>query len=100
MSETNNKGETPKKSSKKKWIFLGLGLAVTGVLSYFGFEYWKKHKQKSKDGENNVPEVKAEKPSNTTSKPKQAPKQKAGPKGNGKPNGNSAKKNPVEQTTP
>ena len=100
MSETNNTGATPKKSSKKKLIFLGLGLAVTGVLSYFGFEYWKKHKQKSTDSENNVPEVKAEKPSKSPGKPKSAPKQKPFPKGTAKTNDNTVKKDPAEQAPP
>lgn len=35
----------PKKSSTAKWALLGLGVAATGALSYFGFQYWKKHKQ-------------------------------------------------------
>lgn len=33
-----------RKSGEKKWIFLSLGLAATGALSYFGWQYWKKHK--------------------------------------------------------
>lgn len=34
-----------KKAGGKKWMLLGLGVAATGALSYFGFQYWKKHKQ-------------------------------------------------------
>ena len=48
MAIVNRIGSAPKKN-KKRWIFLGLGLAATSALSFFGFQYWKKHKQKSEE---------------------------------------------------
>lgn len=39
--------EDKKKSSNKKWIFLSLGLAAAGTLSYFGWQYFKTNKQSS-----------------------------------------------------
>ena len=46
MAIINRIGIAPKKN-KKRWIFLGLGLAATSALSFFGFQYWKKHKQQA-----------------------------------------------------
>lgn len=45
---------------KRKWLFLGLGILTAG-LSLFGYNYWKKNKQKS-SSDNKSPEFKAEKP--------------------------------------
>lgn len=39
----------PKKSEAATWALIGLGVAATGALSYFGFQYWKKHKQSNTD---------------------------------------------------
>ncbi len=52
--ETKKPPTEPKKSSGKKWLLLGLSVAATGALSYFGFQYWKKHK---KTTETNSPDV-------------------------------------------
>lgn len=48
------------KSSGKKWLLLGLSVAATGALSYFGFQYWKKHKQGDEEGNNDMPDTKEE----------------------------------------
>src|SRR5690349_9488312 len=50
MKRKSNKG-TASKSKKKKLIFLSVGLAATGVLSWFGWQYYK-----AKSQETNVPE--------------------------------------------
>ena len=92
----NNKGATPKKNKAKKWILLSLGLAATGILSYFGFEYWKKHKQKSANTEDNAPEFKAENPT-TPTKPSAKPKAKPTPKTSAKTTNNSSNKNADKQ---
>lgn len=70
MKTTNKKtsSQAPKKSNKKKWFFLGLGLVATGVLSYFGVQYYKKNKQENSVN-NDAPEI-------NTGKPKTAPKSK------------------------
>ena len=49
-----------KKGSGKKWLLLGLSVAATGALSYFGFQYWKKHKQGEDEGNNNMPDTNEE----------------------------------------
>ena len=43
--------EKEKPNKKKKFLLVGLGVAVTGLLSYFGWEYYQK---KKKDKENNA----------------------------------------------
>jgi hypothetical protein len=40
-----------KRPAKKRWLLISLGLAATSALSYFGFQYWKKHKQTSTSDE-------------------------------------------------
>ncbi|MBI2968897.1 MAG: hypothetical protein HYY40_13940 [Bacteroidetes bacterium] len=44
---------------KKKYLLIGLGVAATGLLSYFGWEYYQKRKKKKEDEEedssSNVP---------------------------------------------
>lgn len=41
-----------KKSNKKKIILIGLGVAATGLLSYFGWEYYKKRRdEKEEEGD-------------------------------------------------
>lgn len=67
-----------KKSSAAKWALLGLGVAATGALSYFGFQYWKKHKQsntETPDTDNDNSGESAPPPPNY-----QAPKQPSQPK--------------------
>lgn len=49
-----------KKGSGKKWLLLGLSVAATGALSYFGFQYWKKHKQGEDESNNEMPDTKEE----------------------------------------
>ncbi|MBX3164684.1 MAG: peptidoglycan-binding protein [Bacteroidetes bacterium] len=68
-----NISNTTKKGKGKKWLFIGLGIAGTGVLSYFGWQYWKKKKAQAADNDNyaNTPDVSAKTVSaNTAAKPK------------------------------
>lgn len=69
-NKNNTGGQTPKKSSKKKWLFIGLGVAATGALSYFGWQYWKKKKEERTDAETDSPDFPAEKTSAYSPKPK------------------------------
>ncbi|TRU49814.1 MAG: hypothetical protein EWV91_07015 [Microcystis aeruginosa Ma_QC_Ca_00000000_S207] len=41
--------QTQQLTSKKKTILIGMGLALTTVLGYFGWQYWKKRKIQQKD---------------------------------------------------
>ncbi|MCA6437386.1 MAG: hypothetical protein IM600_03645 [Bacteroidetes bacterium] len=62
-NKTKDKQTKPaeaKKGSGKKWLLLGLSVAATGALSYFGFQYWKKHKQGEDEGNNNMPDTNEE----------------------------------------
>ena len=80
-NSTRKKSTEPvKKSNKKKWFFLSLGLVATGVLTFFGIKYYKKHKEENLVN-NETPEFKTTNASNSApkSKPKAAPK-KATPK--------------------
>lgn len=43
-----------KKGSGNNWLLLGFGVAATGALSYFGFQYWKKHKKSNEDNSSNT----------------------------------------------
>ncbi|MBI4929289.1 MAG: hypothetical protein HY841_00885 [Bacteroidetes bacterium] len=43
-----DKNETGK---KKKILLIGLGVAATGILGYFGWDYYRKRKKKKEDGE-------------------------------------------------
>src|SRR5204862_283247 len=63
------------KSSPKKWLFIGLGVAATGALSYFGWQYWKKHKSQSEeDTSSDAPDFSpVSTPSYTPPKPKSNP---------------------------
>lgn len=65
-------GQTPKKSNPKKWLFIGLGVAATGALSYFGWQYWKKNKSQSEDNEEDAPEFQSDNSASYTPKPKPA----------------------------
>src|SRR6476620_3704408 len=78
MAIVNRIGTAPKKN-KKRWIFLGLGLAATSALSFFGFQYWKKHKQKSEaDTGSGTSQIFP--PEKKTSKPKVNKAKKTAPK--------------------
>ena len=60
-----------KKGSGKNWLLLGISVAATGALSYFGFQYWKKHKQTTDPSSNTIPDTKEEQqPSAYTPPPK------------------------------
>jgi hypothetical protein len=75
-NKTKDKQTNPseaKKGSGKKWLLLGLSVAATGALSYFGFQYWKKHKQGDEEGNNDMPDTKEETQS-TYVPPKTKPK--------------------------
>lgn len=74
-TNTNRAFQVPKKSSKKKWFFLGLGLVSTGILSFFGYQYWKKHKKTSAAQDQKAPDFKAPQ-SKPATKPKTKPKAK------------------------
>jgi len=45
---------TAEKSNRKKWLYIGFGVAVTGTLSYFGWRYWKKKKVQSEESNEEV----------------------------------------------
>lgn len=66
--------QTPKKYNKKKWFFLGLGLVSTGILSFFGYQYWKKHKKTSVSQQKTAPDFKVPDSATATAKPKTPPK--------------------------
>lgn len=64
-------GQAPKKGNPKKWLFIGLGVAATGALSYFGWQYWKNHKgQSEEDAGGDVPDVSSDNSASYTPKPK------------------------------
>jgi hypothetical protein len=65
----------PAKENKKGWFLLGFGALATGILSYFGFQYWKKNKTESSD--TNVPDFKTAPIKKSVTKPVSKPKQKA-----------------------
>ncbi|MDP3558101.1 MAG: hypothetical protein Q8T03_12080 [Bacteroidota bacterium] len=65
----NTQTTNVKKGGGKKLLFLGLGLLTTGVLSFFGYRYWKSNKKQTEKPESNAPNFKAEKPK-TSVKPK------------------------------
>lgn len=65
--------QTPKKNNTKKWLFISLGVAATGALSYFGWQYWKNHNsQDSNDAGNDAPDF-HDSPASYTPKPKAQP---------------------------
>lgn len=41
--------EEQAKNKKKKFILIGLGMAATGVLGFFGWQYWKNRKKKKEE---------------------------------------------------
>lgn len=65
--------ESNPNNGKKKGLLVGLGLFTAGILSFFGYQYWKSNKKKGDVTDNKSPEFKAEKPKaskTNTSKPK------------------------------
>jgi hypothetical protein len=74
--------ETNPANKGKKRLLIGLGLLATGVLSFFGYQYWNTNKKKSETPERST-DFKADKP-----KPKVKPTQGKG------------KKPPVKKPTP
>ena len=56
IKDKQTKPSDTKKLGGKKWLLLGLSVAATGALSYFGFQYWKKNKQSSEDTNTDIPE--------------------------------------------
>lgn len=67
---TKERTTETKKGSGKNWLIVGLGVAATSALSYFGFQYWKKHKQTTVPSSNDVPDTKEEQQSSYTPPPK------------------------------
>lgn len=66
--------QNTKKSGTKKWLFIGLGVAATGALSYFGWQYWKKNKSQSEeDAGGDAPDFPSDNASTYIPKPKSAP---------------------------
>ena len=57
-------------SKKKKFLLIGLGVAATGLLSYFGWEYYQKKKQEKEDNSDDSS-------SDTSSDTKMLPPQKS-----------------------
>lgn len=49
MEESNSNNGN--KSSKKKFLLIGLGVAATGILSYFGWEYYQKKKNEKENSD-------------------------------------------------
>lgn len=43
------------KSKKKKLLLIGLGVAATGILGYFGWEYYQKRKRKKEEEQDDTP---------------------------------------------
>lgn len=80
-AKTKQSGQE-KKGGKRKLLFWGLGTVATGILSYFGFQYWQKNHVAGENGNNDAPE---KAPVKTTKKDTAAPSQKP------KPNSNQAK---------
>src|SRR4051812_23078292 len=72
---------TQKRPAKKRWLLIGLGLAATSALSYFGFQYWKKHKQTSTTDETATipPYSPVKKTTSKTTKTKVKPKATVNP---------------------
>lgn len=50
--------EKAKPNKKKKFLLIGLGVAATGLLSYFGWDFYQKRKQKKEEtADENTPET-------------------------------------------
>lgn len=59
QNKDSKAGITAKKSKGKKIMLIGFGLAGAGILSYFGWQYWKKHKAESDGSEGDAPDFSA-----------------------------------------
>jgi hypothetical protein len=70
--------ETNTANKGKKRLLIGLGLLATGVLSFFGYQYWNSNKKKTEASESNS-DYKADKPK-PHPKPKVKPTQGKGKK--------------------
>jgi hypothetical protein len=78
--------EVNQNKSRKKGLFIGLGLFAAGMLSFFGYQYWKSHKKTNDVPQNDAPDFTAEKPKKTkppVSKTKKASAKKHGTKPSG-----------------
>lgn len=64
----NSQNDKPKKSVKKKIFLFGLVSLAAGLVSYFGFQFWKKNRQENTETEKAPDPIKQS----------QAPKQKTG----------------------
>lgn len=60
MKDKEAKPNNAQKGSGKKWLLLGLSVAATGALSYFGYQYWQKHQQANGSNTNDMPDTKEE----------------------------------------
>ncbi|MCC7303074.1 MAG: hypothetical protein IT233_10575 [Bacteroidia bacterium] len=59
--------EKAKPNKKKKFLLIGLGVAATGLLSYFGWDYYQKRKRKREENaEDNAPETTLPPPQKST----------------------------------
>lgn len=62
--------EKEKPNKKKKFLLIGLGVAATGLLSYFGWDYYQKRKRNQEENaEDNAPETKLPVPQKSTFQP-------------------------------
>ncbi len=76
----NSKAATPAKSKTKKIMLIGFGLAGAGILSYFGWQYWKKHKTESDGSAEDAPDFSAKNEyAPPPPKPKSQPKTNTAP---------------------
>lgn len=66
----NNQNVQPNKSSKKKVFLIGLVTLAAGLVSYFGFQFWKKNKEENGNSDQAPEPVKQ---STVKPKPKTAP---------------------------
>ncbi|HPH21660.1 MAG TPA: hypothetical protein PLE32_22875, partial [Haliscomenobacter sp.] len=93
----NVQNDKPKKSVGKKIFLFGLVSLAAGLVSYFGFQFWKKNKEENGDAKNAPDPVKQSKsapnpnpgkqktkPGNSQSNPKPGTG-KAAPNGSGSP---------------
>ena len=87
--------ETAPTNKNKKRLLIGLGIFATGVLTFFGYNYWKGNKKQSETAQSNSPDFKVD-------KPKSQPKQQKPPQPKNKkpPVKKPAPKSPVNTIIP
>src|SRR3954471_13371467 len=68
------KQKAGKRTSRRKWIFLGVGVAAAGALSYFGWTYYNSKKQEAESEAAQLPDFSAYLPPKPASNPYTAPK--------------------------